>query len=202
MAGPGRLTFAQARGPASDGAGAIAAGDAALGDGIAIGLDDGGQSPRQHPVEHVERRQRELELQRLVPDLLLRTAQEDEILDLGPGPRQQAPAQPQHEVERARRIAGGAQHVAQHHEPVAGLPVLHQCAAQPLQRGIVAGQGAERPRGAAPAQAGDRGNFGHDRGDARRAVEHEKGGSTGKCRAAFSLMVVPGPSRRPSAGRC
>jgi hypothetical protein len=128
---------------------------------MAIALDDGVQTARQHPVQHVQRGQGELELQRLVPDLLLRSAQEDEILDLGTGPGEKAAAQQQHEVDRTGRVARSAQHVAQHDQPVAWPPPLHQGAAQPLQCGIVALQGAQGPGGAAVTQAGERGDFGH-----------------------------------------
>ena len=44
------------------------------------------------------------------------------ILDFGASPGQQAPAQQQHQVDRARRMAGRAQHVAQHDQPVARPP--------------------------------------------------------------------------------
>lgn len=131
---------------------------------MTVGLDDGVQPAGQHPVEHVERRQGELELQRLVPDLFLWSAQEDEILDLGSGPRQEAAAQQQHQVDGAGCAAGRAQHVAQHDQPVAGLPTLHQGTAQPLQGGVVAFQRPQRPGGTAVTQAGDRGDFAHESG--------------------------------------
>ena len=155
MAGLRHVAFAQPRGPADDRRGPVAAGDPSLGDGMAVGFDHGSKTAGQHPVEDVERREGELQLQDLVPHLLLGAAQEDEILDVGAGSGEQPAPQQQHVVERARGVAGAAQHVAQHDQPVAVLPARLQGGRQPFQGGIVAGQAAQRPGGAAVTQAGD-----------------------------------------------
>ena len=153
MASMRRLALAQAPRPAGDLRRPVAAGDATVGDTCPVGLDDRAKAARQHPVEHLERRHRERQAERLLPHLLLSPAQEEDAA--APVGCHQPAAQPQQPVERAGGIAVRSQHVAQHDQPVAGPPARQHGAGEGLEGVVVAQQGPEGPDAAAAAQASD-----------------------------------------------
>ena len=135
--------------------------DDALGRIAAIGGDGGADTLLQEPGQHLARVGGELQLQQLVPHLLLLAAQIDDVFGEHDGPRQDLAAKGDEFVHRAGDVRPASQEPAQIDETVAGVELLGDIGMECAQPGHVAMNGRNRPDPAGLLQDGEFVSFLH-----------------------------------------
>src|SRR5579883_1099755 len=175
MAGAGVDRGAQAGGPTGHGHGAVARGGEALPRIGAIGLKRLDHAVIEHPLQHFARIGRELKLEKLLPHLLLGTAEKGDIAEEDAALRQKQTAEGDELAERAGNVGPIAEIAAEIDEAIAFGQPSRKLGMERRQPRGVAMDGGDRPGAARPAEAreniGIAGGGGHARSRLGNAVE-------------------------------
>src|SRR6185437_11345821 len=145
----------QAAGPAGDGARPLAAGGETLLHVAAIGFQRGADALVEHPLQHVARADRELQLQQLLPHLLLAAAQEGDIAGEAARLCHHRKAEAEDFIDGLADRRPAPKVIAEIDNPVARLPdALHAVMQRGEPAGIAMNRG-NRPDAPGATQAGE-----------------------------------------------